>query len=190
MLFKLNCSYHPRILYKDDVDPCSKSKSADNLSAELKELMIVCKENLHHAQKLQKWAYNKGVKPRSYAPGDRVWLNSKYIKTKHNRKLEVKFFGPFRVFYPVKKQAYKLEFPRKWKIHNVFHVSLLGQDTTRKGRVDENATELDVVGNDSSEYKIEAIRHSAIYTRESESGHLPKLYYLVSWKNNLEEENT
>ena len=88
--------------------------------------MIVCRENLHHAQELQKRAHNKGVKPRSYAPGDKVWLNSKYIKTKRNRKLEAKFFGPFRVLHPVGKQAYKLELPRKWKIHDVHHkLSLL-----------------------------------------------------------------
>ena len=113
LLFKLNCGYHPRISYKDDVDPRSKSKSADDLLAELRELMIVCRENLHHAQKLQKRAHNKGVKPRSYAPSDKVWLNSKYIKTKQNRKLEAKFFRPFRVLHPIGKQAYKLELPRK-----------------------------------------------------------------------------
>ena len=48
-LFELNCGYHPRMLYKDDVDPRSKSKSADELSAELRELMIVCRENLYQA---------------------------------------------------------------------------------------------------------------------------------------------
>ena len=52
--FELNCGYHPRILYKKDVDLRSQSKSADKLSAELRELMIVCRENLHHAQKFQK----------------------------------------------------------------------------------------------------------------------------------------
>ena len=51
-LFELNCGYHPWMTYKDDVDPRSKSKSADDLSAELRELMIVCRENLHHAQEL------------------------------------------------------------------------------------------------------------------------------------------
>ena len=111
--FELNCGYHLRMSYKDDVDPRSQSKSADELAAELKELMIVCRENLHHAQELQKQAHNKGVKPRSYAPGDKVWLNSKYIKTKQNRKLETKFFGPFLVLHPVGKQAYKLELPKK-----------------------------------------------------------------------------
>ena len=75
--------------------------------------MTVCWKNLYHAQGLQKQAHDKGVKPKSYAPGDKVWLNSKYIKTKWNRKLEVKFFRPFRVLHPVSKQAYKLELPKK-----------------------------------------------------------------------------
>ena len=104
-LFELNCGYHPRMLYKDDVDSYFQSKSADQLSAELRELMIVCRENLYHARELQKQAHDKGVKPRSYALGKKVWLNSKYIKTKRNRKLEAKFFGPFQVLHPVGKQA-------------------------------------------------------------------------------------
>ena len=151
-LFEFNCGYYPRMSYKEEVDPRSQSKSADELLAELRNLMIVCRENLHHAQELQKRAYDKGAKPRSYSSGEKVWLNSKYIKTQRNRKLEAKFFGPFRVLHPVKKQAYKLELPRTWKIHDVFHVSPLEQDTTRKGRadeMDENATELDVGNNDS-----------------------------------------
>ena len=118
--------------YKEKVDPYSKSKSADKLSAKLRELMIVCRENLYHTQELQKRAHDKAMKPRSYAFGDKVRLNSKYIKTKHNRKLETKFFEPFRVLYPVRKQVYTLELFRKWKIHDFFHVSLLEQNTTRK----------------------------------------------------------
>ena len=174
--------------YEEDVDPRSQSKSADELSAELRELMIVCRENLHHAQELQKRAHDKGVKPRSYAPGEKVWLNSKYIKTKRNRKLEAKFFGPFRVLHPIGKQAYKLELSKKWRIHDVFHVSLLEQDTTRKGQVDDENVELDA-GDENGEYEVEAIWDSEVYTRESESGHLPGLYYLVSWKRYPEEEN-
>ena len=75
--------------------------------------MIICRENLQYAQNLLKRAYNKSTKPKSYAPGDKVWLNSKYIKTKRNRKLEAKFFRPFRVLHPVGRQAYKFELPKK-----------------------------------------------------------------------------
>ena len=49
--------------------------------------MIVCQKNLYYTQKLQKRAHDKGVNLRSYASGDKIWLNSKYIKTKQNRKL-------------------------------------------------------------------------------------------------------
>ena len=68
-------------------------------------------------------------------------------------------------------------------------MSLLEQDTTRKGRVDEDATELDAGDDEGGEYEVEAIRDSAVYARES-AGHLPGLYYLVSWKGYPEEENT
>ena len=70
--FELNCGYHPRILYEEEVNFRSKSKSADKLSAELRELIIVCQKNLHHAQELQTRAHNKGVKPRNYVLGDKI----------------------------------------------------------------------------------------------------------------------
>ena len=44
--------------------------------------MSVYKENLKHTQELQKRYHNKYARPRNYASEDKVWLNSKYIKTK------------------------------------------------------------------------------------------------------------
>ena len=111
--FELNCGFHPQVSFENDVDPCSRSRFADELAKELSELMKICQQNLLHTQELQKRAHDKGVKPQSYAPGKKVWLNSKYIKTKQNRKLEAKFFGPFQILHPVEKQAYKLDLPTK-----------------------------------------------------------------------------
>ena len=154
--FGLNCGYHSCVSYKEDIDPCSKSKPVNDLASDLRKLMAIYWENLQHAPDLQKRAYDKGTKPRSYVPNDKVWLNSKYIKTKQNRKLEAKFFGPFRVLYLVGKQAYKLKLLKKERIYNVFHVSLLEQDITRKGRVDENMTKFEA-GSDDKDYKVDAI---------------------------------
>ena len=78
--FKLNCGYYLWMSYDKEVDSRFKSKSADELSADLRKPMTVCQENLHHAQKLQKRAHDKGVKPWSYISGNKVWLNNKYIK--------------------------------------------------------------------------------------------------------------
>ena len=111
--FELNCGFYPRVFFEDDVDPCSRSRSADELAKELRELMEICQQNLLHAQELQKRAYDKGIKPRSYASDEKVWLNSKYIKTKRNQKLEAKFFGLFQILHLVEKQAYKLYLPIK-----------------------------------------------------------------------------
>ena len=68
-------------------------------------------------------------------------------------------------------------------------MSLLEQDITRKERVDKKVTELDFKADDREEFKVEAIRDSAVYAKESE-GHLPGLYYLVVWKSYHEEENS
>ena len=109
-------------------------------------------------------------------------MNSKYIKTKCNRKLEAKFFGLFRVLHPVSSQAYKLELPKQWRIHDVFHVSLLEPDTIRKGQIDaKTAEQLEFEsGGNNKEYKVEGICDSAVYARELEVGHLPGFYYLIS----------
>ena len=111
--FELNCGYHSQVFYKEDLDPRSKSKTAEKLSFELQNLMAICQQNLYHAYELQKQTHDQRVKPWSYAPGDKVWLSSKDLKTKRNCKLEAKFLGPFWVLHPVGKQAYKLELPKK-----------------------------------------------------------------------------
>ena len=71
-------------------------------------------------------------------------------------------------------------------------MSLLEQDTTRKGQIDKDVRQIkfDVGDNDSGKYKVEVIWDSAVYGRESESGHLSGHYYLVSRKEYAEEENT
>ena len=112
-IFKFNCGFHPQVFFEDDVDPCSKSRSVDKLAKELRKLMDICQQNLLYAQELQKRAHDKGVKPQNYAPGEKVWLNNKYIKIERNWKLEAKFFSSFQILYPVGKQAYKLDLPIK-----------------------------------------------------------------------------
>ena len=42
--FELNCGYHPRVFYQEDVDPRSRSKAANDLTEELKNLMAACRK--------------------------------------------------------------------------------------------------------------------------------------------------
>ena len=193
-LFKLNCGYHLKVSFEENVDPYSKSRSANKLAEELKGLIEVCCQNLLYAQELQKKVYNKGVKSYSYAPGEKVWLNSKYIKTKKNKKLKSKFFGPFRVLYTVGKQGYKLKLPTKWKIHNVFHVSLLEQNITRRGQVNNKALpepkkDIEFEAGNDKEYKIKAIINNIVYGQQINNNQMPGFYYLVLWKGYPREKN-
>ncbi len=45
-LFELNCDYHPRVPFEENVDPYSTFCSANELAKELKELMEVYCKNL------------------------------------------------------------------------------------------------------------------------------------------------
>ena len=48
--------------------------------------------------------------------------------------------------------------------------------------------ELEFDTSNNREYEVETIKDSAVYAKETE-GHLPDLYYLVSWKGYPEEES-
>ena len=61
--FELNFDYHPRVFFEDECDTRSRSSLVKGLVIELRELMNICRQNLLHAQNLQKQAHNKGVKP-------------------------------------------------------------------------------------------------------------------------------
>ena len=71
-------------------------------------------------------------------------------------------------------------------------MSLLEQDITWKGQVDEKTAEqLEFeAGGNNEEYEVEGICDSAIYVRESETSHLPGFYYLVFWKGYSENKST
>ena len=52
--------------------------------------------------------------------------------------LKTKFFELFQIFHLVRKQVYKIKLPEKWKINNIFYMSLLEQDIIRKRWVNKN----------------------------------------------------
>jgi len=57
---------------------------------------------------------------------DQVWLESKHLNLPHqSKKLAPKHVGPFRITWVVSPVAFQLELPLSWRIHNVFHASLL-----------------------------------------------------------------
>jgi hypothetical protein len=110
-----------------------------------------CKEWLEHARQHAQAAikaaqnvlvtqgqHKKGQRHyKGHAVGDHVWLEGTNLKLSHPKaKLDAKRYGPFKVTEEISPVVFRLELPPHWKIHNVFHVSLLTcyNETEEHGR--------------------------------------------------------
>jgi len=85
------------------------------------------REGLQEAQERMRRYTDPGRKPpAAYQVGDLVMLSGGNIKTRRpSKKLDHKNHGPFQIEKIVSPLAVHLTLPRKWKIHNVVHVTLL-----------------------------------------------------------------
>jgi hypothetical protein len=57
--------------------------------------------------------------------GQKVWLDTRKIKTNYHKKIAPKQEGPFDIEEVLGPVTYRLKLPITWKIHNVFHAVLL-----------------------------------------------------------------
>jgi hypothetical protein len=112
----------------------------------------------------------------TYQVGDLVMLSGKNIQTRRpSRKLDHKNHGPFQVERIVSPLAVKLTLPRKWKIHDVFHVSLIEPFRTGTRAAPDPSQvlcEADDIEN-SAEYDVDEVMASAKKGR--------RILYLVKW---------
>jgi hypothetical protein len=111
-----------------------------------------------------------------YVVGDRVWLDARHLNTSHpTAKLAPKRHGPFLVTAAVSRTSYHLKLPPQWKIHNVFHASLLTpyKETTLNGKKYQEPPPDLIEG--QPEWEVEQI----LGTRRRRN----QLQYLVRWKN-------
>jgi hypothetical protein len=72
-----------------------------------------------------------------YQTGDKVWLEGRNLTTTHpSAKLAPRHYGPFPITCVVSRTSYQLKLPSQWKIHNVFHATLLTpyKETPLNGR--------------------------------------------------------
>ena len=60
-----------------------------------------------------------------FRKGEKVWLDSRNLKMLYHKKMALKREGPFEIVDALGPLTYQLKLLETWKIHNVFHASLL-----------------------------------------------------------------
>jgi hypothetical protein len=60
-----------------------------------------------------------------FTVGQKVWLDTRNMKTNYHKKMAPKREGTFEVEEVLGPVTYRLKLPTTWKIHNVFHAVLL-----------------------------------------------------------------
>jgi len=139
-------------------------------------------EGLEAAQeRMQRYMNTKRKEPTAYQVGDMVMLSGRNIKMHRPlKKLDHKNHGPFQIKKIVSPLVVRLTLSCKWKIHNVFHVSLLEPYRTSKHRAPTDPSkvlrEADSI-EQSEEYDVEEVMSSV----ERGRGNNRRVLYLVKW---------
>jgi len=143
----------------------------------------------------KKYCDRKGTKQPSIEVSDLVMLNAKKIRTKRrSKKLSPKLDGPFKVLERKASRAYKLEISWRWKIHPVFHVSLLEpyRTSNRPNREQRTRDPENIAG--YLEWEVERIikSESISYPRKvrGRNKRMKELQYFVKWEGCEEDENS
>ena len=110
-----------------------------------------------------------------YQLGDKVWLEGRNLTTTHpTMKLAPRHYRLFLITHIVSRTSYQLKLPPQWKIHNVFHTTLLTpyKETTLNGNQNQEPTPELVDG--QPEWEVEQI----LQVRQ----HRCQVQYLIRWK--------
>jgi hypothetical protein len=64
-------------------------------------------------------------KQSKFKKNQKVWLDTRNLKMSHHKKIAPKREGSFEIDEVLGLVTYRLKLPESWKIHNVFHATLL-----------------------------------------------------------------
>jgi len=185
--FYANYGYHPRATLKILPDQRQGNPTAETFINHIRWVYEELRRTLEWGQAKYKKEFDKNAAPApGFKVGDLVWLNRCNIETtRPSQKLDQKRLGPFEIVGVVEesKVAFELRIPAHWRIHPVFHVSLLDSYRANKidGREQPPLPPPDIM-NGELQYEVEAVLDSRIRRN--------KLEYLVEWKGYGPEERT
>ena len=126
-------------MYTDHASPEQVQNFPDRLQ-HIHEVHARCQLALEKAQGVYKRYADRRRQDLEFAIGDQVWLESYNLSTDApSKKLAAKRLGPYTVLERVGGTLYCIGIPATWRVHNVFHASLLSCTKEDKivGRIPE-----------------------------------------------------
>ena len=87
--------------------------------------MRLAKQMIHRAQQRAKAHYDKHHYDHWFQVGEQVLLSTENLKLLGCPKFWPRYVGPFTITEVISTHAYRLDLPATWKIHPIFHISLL-----------------------------------------------------------------
>ena len=112
--------------------PASISKSScDKFIKKLSSDLIEARDNILLAQEHQISSANSHRRPEVFNIGDEVLVQADALRsssvqaTRPKSKLDLKYEGPFKIIKVINDNAYRLEIPIQFGVHNVFNITKL-----------------------------------------------------------------
>jgi len=174
--FYANYGFHPAAVDPPKEEPLNPASTA--YGHWMQTVHEESRKGLEAAQeRMRRYTDPSKREPPAYQVGDLVMLNGRNIRTRRpSKKLDHKNHGPFQIEKIVSPLAVRLTLPRKWKIHNVFHVSLLEPYRTSEHRARPDPSKVLREADDieqSEEYDVEEVISARKQGR--------RILYLVKW---------
>jgi len=186
--FYANYGFHPAALDPASTQPLNPASQV--YAHWMQAVHDDSRKGLENAQqRMRRYTDPARKEPPAYQVGDLVMLNGCNIKTRRpSKKLDYKNHGPFQIKKTVSPLAVCLTLPRKWKIHNVFHVSLLEPHRTSEHRAPPDPSKVLREADDieqSEEYDVDEVMSSV----ERGQGNNKRILYLAKWLNYPERKD-
>lgn len=123
--FYLNYGFNINTPATLDLKQINNQAATDYIS-NLQEDLEAARRAMQIAQRRQAEYANQRRRHFKFSEGDEVMLSTENLAQQYGvRKFSARWSGPFKIIQKISATAYKLQLPNTWRIHPVFHVSLL-----------------------------------------------------------------